>query len=240
MVSSGLPEVRRVSATDRRSHLHPRPPEFAFDPCWHRSGFSMNSQTFRLTRVSDSRVFRSVESGQTLVRWRARCGSGTPPGFLKRCGRFCGAPRYCSAIWSPVILPPEFPRDQLDPLAMACTVDGTPALEDAGFDVLNLANNHILDGGILGMFHTRDVVEARGIMAIGVGATQDEARRLRVLERSGLRWGFLCYAEDSVYTLSTSGPCHAYYEPTLVLRTSPGPARRWTCLSSRSTRISSS
>ena len=100
---------------------------------------------------------------------------------------------------------------------MACTFDGTQALVDAGFDVLNLANNHILDGGTLGMFHTRDVVEARGIMTVGVGADQDEARRLRVVERSGLRWGFLCYAEDSNYTLSTSGPCHAYYEPTLVL-----------------------
>ena len=94
-----------------------------------------------------------------------------------------------------VILPLEFPGDQLDPRAMASTFDGTPALVDAGFDVLNLANNHILDGGTSGMFHTRDVVEARGIMALGVGADQDEARRLRVLERSGLRWGFLCYAE---------------------------------------------
>jgi hypothetical protein len=38
-----------------------------------------------------------------------------------------------------------------------------------------------------------------------------------VLERSGLRWGFLCYSEDSNYTLSTRGPCYAYYEPGAVL-----------------------
>jgi hypothetical protein len=116
-----------------------------------------------------------------------------------------------------VILPPEFPGDQFDPRAMTSTFDGTPALVDAGFDVVNLANNHILDGGTSGMFHTRDLVEASGIMAVGVGADQNEARRLHILERSGLRWGFLCYAEDSNYTLSTNGPCHAYYEPTVVL-----------------------
>jgi len=116
-----------------------------------------------------------------------------------------------------VVLPPGFPSGQLDSHAMASKFDGTLALVEAGFHVLNLANNHILDGGTSGMFHTRDLLEARGIIAAGIGLNQIEARRLRVLERSGLRWGFLCYAEDSNYTLSTNGPCHAYYEPTVIL-----------------------
>jgi hypothetical protein len=116
-----------------------------------------------------------------------------------------------------LIIPPDFPEPMLDPLAIATRLDFTEPLARAGFDALNLANNHVLDVGTLGMFHTQKMIEARGMLAIGVGATQKEARRLRLLERSGLTWGFLAYAEDSNYTLSTSGPCHAYYEPNLIL-----------------------
>jgi hypothetical protein len=115
------------------------------------------------------------------------------------------------------ILPPDFPDDEIDPRGLVSKFDGTQALKDVGFDVLSLANNHILDGGTTGLFHTAETVEARGMLAAGVGATQEEARRLRVLERAGLRWGFLCYAQDSDYALSTVGPCYAYYEPEVVL-----------------------
>jgi hypothetical protein len=116
-----------------------------------------------------------------------------------------------------VIIPPDFPDAMLDPLAIATPFDFTALLANAGFNALNLANNHVLDAGTLGMFHTREMVEAHGMLGIGVGATQKEARRLRLLERSGLTWGFLSYAEDSNYTQSTNGPCHAYYEPALIL-----------------------
>ena len=113
------------------------------------------------------------------------------------------------------IVPPDYPEDELN--GLVTRYDGTEALREVGFDVLSLANNHILDGGTSGMFNTRDVVENHGILACGIGESQAEARRLHVLERSGLRWGFLCYAEDSNYTLSTRGPCYAYYEPDAVL-----------------------
>jgi hypothetical protein len=116
-----------------------------------------------------------------------------------------------------VIIPPDFPGALLDPLAIATPLDFTALLAKAGFNVLNLANNHVLDAGTSGMFHTKGRIESHGMLGVGVGATQDEARRLRVLERSGLTWGFLSYGEDSNYTQSTNGPCHAYYEPALIL-----------------------
>ena len=90
-------------------------------------------------------------------------------------------------------------------------------MKDAGFEFLSLANNHILDGGTIGLLHTPKVLEDRGILSGGVGTTQDEARKLQVLDKAGLRWGFLAYAEDSNYSLSTVGPCYAYYEATAVL-----------------------
>ncbi len=116
-----------------------------------------------------------------------------------------------------VVLPPEYPEDMIDPQGLVTKFDGTKALELAGFDFMNMAANHVLDGGEVGMFHTRDCLEARGIATAGVGRTQEEARRLRVLERKGLTFGFLCYCKDNLYTLGIRGPCHAYYDPEVVL-----------------------
>ena len=110
-----------------------------------------------------------------------------------------------------VVLPPEYPDDQIDPAGLVTKFDGTGALAAAGFDIVNLAQNHILDGGWKSMFHTRELIEGVGVATAGVGRTQAEARRMRVLEAGGMRVGFLCYCEDSNYLLGTTGPCHAYY-----------------------------
>ncbi|HET6427782.1 MAG TPA: CapA family protein [Phycisphaerae bacterium] len=110
-----------------------------------------------------------------------------------------------------VVLPPGYPEDAIDPKALVSAFDGTGALAEAGFDIVNLAQNHILDGGWKGMFHTRDRIEALGVATAGVGRTQREARRMRVVEAAGMRVGFLCYGEDSNYTLGTAGPCHGWY-----------------------------
>lgn len=115
------------------------------------------------------------------------------------------------------LLPDDFPPNAVDPRGLTSTNDGASALRHAGFDVVSLANNHILDGGTVGMLHTAEVLRSAGIAPTGVGRTQEEARRPTLLNRAGLRWAFLSYAEDSNYTLSTTGPCHAYYEQDTVL-----------------------
>ncbi|MFB3891537.1 MAG: CapA family protein [Phycisphaerae bacterium] len=116
-----------------------------------------------------------------------------------------------------VVLPAGYPDAQIDPQGLVSKFDGTPVLKAARFDIINLAQNHILDGGRVGMFHTRRLVEGLGIPTAGIGRTQREARRMVVVERGGLRLGFLCYCEDTNYSLSTAGPCHAYYELPAVL-----------------------
>jgi hypothetical protein len=116
-----------------------------------------------------------------------------------------------------VLLPPDYPDDQLDPRALASKFDATAALKNAGFGFMCLANNHIIDAGGVGMIYTRDRIEAHGITTGGVGPNQDTARHFRLLHRQGLKFGFLCYAEDSNYSLSTTGPCHAYYTREAVL-----------------------
>ncbi|MDV2481659.1 CapA family protein [Methanoculleus sp. Wushi-C6] len=65
-------------------------------------------------------------------------------------------------------------------------------LKDAGFDILSLANNHTLDLGREGFEKTLDVLEGHGISYIG-GARGDNPLPGLIVERNGLRLGFLAY-----------------------------------------------
>ncbi len=117
-------------------------------------------------------------------------------------------------------LPPDFPPEEKDPAAALSVVsgpDGAAALRRAGFDFLNLATNHVLDAGSMGLDYTRRCLREAGIRACGVGYSQDEARQMQVLERDGLSFGLLCYAEDGNWTLGATNPGPAYYEPETVL-----------------------
>lgn len=64
-----------------------------------------------------------------------------------------------------------------------------------GFDVLSIANNHALDYDATAFLDTRDALRGAGIKPVGGGANIGEARQLVVLERKGLRLGFLAYTD---------------------------------------------
>lgn len=65
-------------------------------------------------------------------------------------------------------------------------------LKDAGFDVVNVANNHILDLGVEGFHDTLDLLEENLIYYVGGGHSKDEHRAVNI-ERNGIRLGFLGY-----------------------------------------------
>lgn len=117
-------------------------------------------------------------------------------------------------------LPPDFPEEKLDPRAGLSVVpgpQGAAALREAGFDFLNLAANHVLDVGSRGLDYTVASLSDAGLATGGVGYSQREARRLQVVRRQGLTFGFLCYAENNNYTLGATEPGPAYYELPAVL-----------------------
>ncbi len=66
-----------------------------------------------------------------------------------------------------------------------------PALKDAGFDVLSLANNHAGDWALEAFTDTLARADQAGIMITGAGNTQAEARGPQIIERHGIRFGFL-------------------------------------------------
>jgi len=69
-----------------------------------------------------------------------------------------------------------------------------PALSKAGFNVLSLANNHILDYGTEGMNDTIDALNSHNIQSVGAGKNITEARAGTVVNTNRDRLGFLSYS----------------------------------------------
>ena len=69
-----------------------------------------------------------------------------------------------------------------------------PALHTVGFDVLSLANNHILDFAPESMDNTMAALEEMGIATVGAGHGEAAAHRPAVLEVKGIKVAFLAFA----------------------------------------------
>ncbi len=85
---------------------------------------------------------------------------------------------------------PFFPKK---PYNFAASPAAAGALREAGFSVLGLANNHLLDFGPGEPALTRSLLHAQGLSSFGAGDNIREARQPAVLVRNGIRFGFLGY-----------------------------------------------
>ena len=65
----------------------------------------------------------------------------------------------------------------------------------AGFDVVNLANNHVGDYGTTAMLDTIRFTRRYGMAAVGAGGSLDSASEPRVIERLGLRIAFVGFSD---------------------------------------------
>ena len=70
-------------------------------------------------------------------------------------------------------------------------------LELAGIDIVSTANNHARDRGAYGLEYTLDHLSAHGILAVGSGKTVEDAHTGQVIERNGVKFGFLAYTYDA-------------------------------------------
>ncbi len=68
------------------------------------------------------------------------------------------------------------------------------ALTSAGFNVVGLANNHIMDCGTEGIMETLDVLDQAKIAHFGAGANMKEAHKPAIIERNGTKVAFLGYS----------------------------------------------
>jgi len=74
----------------------------------------------------------------------------------------------------------------------------TDAWSWLGLDLINLANNHILDYRAVGVTDTVRHLDAAGLPHIGAGADERAARRPVIFDVGGTRIGFLGYLQDKV------------------------------------------
>ncbi|MFC1532299.1 CapA family protein [Thermodesulfobacteriota bacterium] len=71
--------------------------------------------------------------------------------------------------------------------------DDLCALTYAGFNIVTLAGNHLWDAGLPGMEDTMGWLREHDIAFVGAGMNIDEARKPVIMERNGIRVGFLDY-----------------------------------------------
>ncbi|OGF50954.1 MAG: hypothetical protein A2231_06490 [Candidatus Firestonebacteria bacterium RIFOXYA2_FULL_40_8] len=120
-----------------------------------------------------------------------------------------------------VLIPKSYPKRKLDPHGLVSTLDGekvSALLKQTGFDFLNMAANHVVDAGRVGMDYTKKCLEKAGIVTGGTGHSQKEARKLKVIEKNGITFGFLCYCEDSNYSLGHTEAGPAFYDVETILQ----------------------
>jgi len=80
-----------------------------------------------------------------------------------------------------------------------CPTDMAYDLKELGFDVLNIATNHMLDIGEQGLRETIDLLEELDITFLGGYKDQTDAERIRVIEKNGIRIAFLSYTYFTNY-----------------------------------------
>lgn len=74
-------------------------------------------------------------------------------------------------------------------------VEAIEGIKYAGFNLMNLANNHILDYYERGLFDTMDILDKNGIKYAGAGRNLEEARKPAIMEVKSMKVGMLAYTD---------------------------------------------
>lgn len=92
------------------------------------------------------------------------------------------------------------------------------SLKYAGFNMVTLANNHIMDYGDVGLSDTMNSLKAAGIKYVGVGNNLEDAKTIVYFEKDGKRLAIIncCEHEFSIATNDKAGanplnPISQYY-----------------------------
>lgn len=72
--------------------------------------------------------------------------------------------------------------------------DNAAALNESGFDILNLANNHTMDYGREGILNTMEALAHNNIKTVGAGKDKESAHKPIFTKVSGMVIGFLSFS----------------------------------------------
>jgi poly-gamma-glutamate capsule biosynthesis protein CapA/YwtB (metallophosphatase superfamily) len=91
-----------------------------------------------------------------------------------------------------------------------CTLQGSPEwakiLKDTGFNIVSLANNHIMDYGPEGLFDTIRSLDSVGILHVGAGKNIEEARAPLFMQVKGKSLAIFARSSVIVSSPSYAGP----------------------------------
>ena len=79
-------------------------------------------------------------------------------------------------------------------VTLKCGEKGIEGLKEAGFTILTLANNHIMNYGDRGLCDTLRLLKENKILFMGAGKNGYEARKPVIIEKKGIKFAFLAYA----------------------------------------------
>ncbi|MHC4131446.1 MAG: CapA family protein [Planctomycetota bacterium] len=91
---------------------------------------------------------------------------------------------------------------------LGASKDCIEGIKKAGIDLVNMANNHIMDHGAEGFKSTISACQENGIYYVGAGNTLKEARKLFIRSIDGVRIGVLGFAEKE-FSIATTNSCGA-------------------------------
>jgi hypothetical protein len=93
---------------------------------------------------------------------------------------------------------------------LSASEDCAAALEKMGFDLVSMANNHILDQGETGLHTTEETVRRHGMACIGTGESIDKVVKSKAVVVRQTRVGFYSCAE---HEFSVAADCSAGANP---------------------------
>ncbi|MGV0027498.1 CapA family protein [Phormidesmis priestleyi] len=79
-------------------------------------------------------------------------------------------------------------------------------LKNGGVDIVNLANNHVMDYQTPGLDETLKILDQAGIHSVGAGRNAQEARRPEILDVKGQRIAYLGYYDGDFQAAGDSTP----------------------------------
>ena len=83
-----------------------------------------------------------------------------------------------------------------------------PALKASGIDLVNLANNHVMDYGTEGLLDTMDALDQEDIKRVGAGKDLKEAYRPVIVEKEGVKIAFFGFSRVVPEASWKAGPGH--------------------------------
>ena len=86
--------------------------------------------------------------------------------------------------------PSDFPR-------FGAPAEFAEAIKSAGFDLVTTANNHALDFGKKGLFHTLQVLDNLGLAHTGTYASDDDSEKITVIDVNGITFALLSYTHST-------------------------------------------